>query len=589
MRKILLEQTFQRSVDALVAEYGGPMARDGLLEVWVFDDLASRREAERELARHGVRAHFRSAYKPLVHFFLEDVGDQPLAAVVVRYPSPTLSPRRFLLEAYPLAGLLGAGVTLTWEPVAVEAATTCYAYEVQLISTDGTVEKHSVAAPNRLHRDHVDILQLSPCGWVNWCSEAGERRDEPLCTDYEQLFKSAMEVVMGSEWPVEALLFEELNLRVVLPCQDTTLAYGGEHISLAEGLHEDLYFSLLEYFQHRAGLPLGDRSIQPGQIVPEVLTRLGAEPSVIVTLQSLHISELPIPPDVPLDKADRPLSESQINTLIKALGQRTLCSHSRSGRQVLARYRPGSDRAVLISAAQHANETSGIVGALRAAAELDKHAHAHFVISPLENPDGYHLRQRLAAEQPSHMHHAARYTAFGNDLQAQPLGGGFEHAIRERAIECSSAGLHVNLHGYPAHEWTRPLTGYIPRGFEMWTIPKGFFLIVRYREGWQQQARRLLEEVIQDLANIPELVALNRRQVAAFEAHAGEFDFSILHAIPYLLIQDNAQLTPLMLITEYPDETVYGDAFTLAHEAQRATILSAYTHYQRLELPLELP
>jgi len=147
----------------------------------------------------------------------------------------------------------------------------------------------------------------------------------------------------------------------------------------------------------------------------------------------------------------------------------------------------------------------------------------------------------------------------------------------------------VNLHGYPAHEWTRPLTGYIPRGFEMWTIPKGFFLIVRYREGWQQQARRLLEEVIQDLANIPELVALNRRQVAAFEAHAGEFDFSILHDIPYLLIQDNAQLTPLMLITEYPDETVYGDAFTLAHEAQRATILSAYTHYQRLELPLELP
>ncbi len=583
MRQTLLEQTFQRSVDALVAEYSDPKACGGSLEAWVFDDLAVRRGAEQELARRGVRARFRSAYKPLVHFFLEEVGDQRPTAATIRYPSPTVSPRRFLIEAYPLAGLLGDEVTLTWEPVAVEAATTRYFYEVHLTGADGVVAKHSVAAPNRWHCDYVDTLQLSPCGWVRWCSAAGEHYDEPLRTDYEQLFESVMEAVTGSEWPGEQPFFEELNLRVVLPGRDASLPYAEEHISLAEGLHEDLYFSLLEYFQHRAGLSLGDRSGQPGQIVPEILTRPDASPSAIVTLQCLHVSSVPASPDVSLDRADRPLSESQISALLEALGQRTLRSLTRSGRPVVARYRPGSDRAVLISAAQHANETSGIVGALRAAAELDELAHAHFVISPLENPDGYHLRQRLAVEQPRHMHHAARYTAFGNDLQAQPLASGFEHTIRERAIECSDAGLHVNLHGYPAHEWTRPLTGYVPRGFEMWTIPKGFFLIVRYREGWQQQAQRLLEAVIQDLANIPELVAFNQRQIVTFEAHAGELDFPIMHNIPYLLMQDDAQLTPLMLITEYPDETVYDEAFILAHEAQRATVISAYTHYQRLE------
>nr|WP_267957601.1 peptidase M14 [Halomonas zhangzhouensis] len=579
----MLKQTFERSVNALVAEYSGPTARDGSLEAWVFDDLKSRRDAERELARHGVRARFRSAYKPLVHFFLEEVGNQPLTAVTILYPSPAMSPRRFLLEAYPLAGLLGDEVTLTWEPVAAEEATTRYSYEVHLTHADGVVAKHSVAAPNRMHRDHVDTLQLSPCGWVSWCSVAGERHDAPLRTDYEQLFESAMSAVIGSEWQDEQPLFEELNLRVILPSQDMPLAHGAEHISLAEGLHEDLYFSLLEYFQYRAGLPLGDRSVQPGQIVPEVLTRPDALPSVIVTLQGLHMSASPVPPSAPLDRADRPLGESQIRGILDALGQRTLSSYSRSGRSVVARYRPGSDRAVLISAAQHANETSGIVGALRAAVELNALPNAHFVISPLENPDGYHLRQRLAAEQPEHMHHAARYTAFGSDLQAQPLGGSFEHAIRERAIECSGAGLHVNLHGYPAHEWTRPLTGYVPRGFEMWTIPKGFFLIVRYREGWQRQAQRLLEGIIRDLANISALIAFNRRQSAIFEAHAGELDFCIMHDIPYLLMQDDTQLTPLMLITEYPDETVYGDAFMLAHEVQRATVVSAYTHYQQLE------
>src|SRR5690554_1997378 len=386
------------------------MARDGLLEVWLFDDLESRCAAERELAAHGVRARFRSAYKPLIHFFLEDVDLQTLTAVAVGYPSPALSPRRFLLEAYPLAGLLGEQVCLTWEPLAVPEATACYSYEVQLTFGDGVVEKHIVAAPNRLHRDHVDSLLLSPCGWVSWRPVTGAHYDKPLATDYEQLFASAMEAVMGREWPSKEPHFEELNLRVIWPGSDQPLAYGEEHISLAEGLHEDLYFSLLEYFQHRAGLPLGDRSIQPGQIVPEILTQPDAPPSLTVTLQNLRESA-PVSVDVPLDavlldRADRPLSESQIRAHLKTLGQRTLCSYSRGARTVMAQYRFGSDKAVLISAAQHANETSGIVGALRAAVELDALASAHFVISPLENPDGYHLRQRLATEQPDHMHHA---------------------------------------------------------------------------------------------------------------------------------------------------------------------------------------
>ena len=148
----------------------------------------------------------------------------------------------------------------------------------------------------------------------------------------------------------------------------------------------------------------------------------------------------------------------------------------------------------------------------------------------------------------------------------------------------SGANLHINLHGYPAHEWTRPLTGYVPRNFELWSIPKGFFLIVRYHQTWKTQAEALLAGVTQHLATVPGLVDYNRKQIDIFEAHAGRLEFDISHGIPYLLTRDDDQLTPLQLITEYPDETIYDDDFIMAHQVQYETIMSAYRYYQAMTL-----
>jgi hypothetical protein len=41
---------------------------------------------------------------------------------------------------------------------------------------------------------------------------------------------------------------------------------------------------------------------------------------------------------------------------------------------------------------------------------------------------------------------------------------------------------------------------------------------------------------------------------------------------------------PLTLITEYPDETIYGQAFIAGHNAQTAFVLAAYDAYQALNL-----
>lgn len=573
---ILFERTFPRTTRCLIEAYAHEAYRGYRLEAWVFDDEAERRSTEAIFEAAGVEAHLRSAYKPLVHFFLEELSWESLRSVVIEYPVLDSMPRRFLLEAYPLAALLPQGVTLRWE----SAEASPVGYRVQVTRSSGEQEVHEVVAPNRHHLDHVDEEQFSPCGWLRLTSPDQEVTESVVETDYESLFQAAMATLMTTPWLATSPYFEELNFRVRLPCRDRRLAWGDEHISLAEALHEELYFSTLEYFQRHAGLALGDRTIQPGQIVPEVLTD-GDTPCLKIERRPLDSSHLPRA-EVPLDVAREAIGPAQVERLLTKFEGQAMHATTRAGRAVQARYRQGADRAVMISAAQHANEISGVVGALRAARELHRRPEAHFVISPLENPDGYALQGRLAATQPRHMHHAARYTAFGNDLQSQPRGQGFEHAIREQAIAASGAGLHVNLHGYPAHEWTRPLTGYVPRGFEMWTVPKGFFLILRHRPGWEAAARQLADMVTRTLAETPGLVDFNAAQIALFETHAGSLAFPMLNGFPYLVMEDPEQLTPLMLITEYPDETLADEPFVQAHTAQAATVVAAYDAFQTL-------
>lgn len=577
----LLERSFPRTTRVLLEEYATAMYQGYQLDAWVFDDEAERQATEAAFKAVGVSARLRSAYKPLVHFFLEELSWESLQSLVIKYPLLEDSPQRFLLEAYPLAAMLPQDVTLCWEGgEAISDTLACY--EVQVQRTSGDQETYMVAVPNRHHHDHAGEAQYSPCGWLKLASPLGEVTEVAIEADYEALFKAAMMVLSSTRWQDQSPYFEELNFTVHLPCGDRRLDWDDEHISLAEALHEDLYFSTLEYFQRYAGLALGDRSIQPGQIVPEVLTK-GDTLYLNISLRPLEVSE-PRRLAVTLESAQQAIGKEQIAQLLGELDGRALHATTRAGRTVEACYRKGADRAVIISAGQHANETSGIVGALRAAQQLSIQPQAHFVISPLENPDGYALQGRLVATQPRHMHHAARYTAFGNDLQSQPLGAHFEHAIREQALAVSGAGLHINLHGYPAHEWTRPLTGYVPRGFEMWTIPKGFFLILRYHPGRETAAGKLVDVVTQDLAQVPGLVEFNATQVALFETHAGDLEFPVLNGFPYLMMEDAQQLTPLMLITEYPDETLSGSAFVHAHNAQKATVISAYNAFQALSL-----
>jgi hypothetical protein len=565
----IFSKSFERTLDRLVAE-----AKPGqTVEAWTFDNRKSRKAAEQALAQKGVTARIRSAYKPLLCFFLEEVDLNGVDKIEVRYPvHPAAPENRFRLEAYPLAGLVGKA-EITFLPSGDETLF----YDVTL-QRAGRPETHRVLAPNRVHQDAVDETNLSPTGWLQQAGEEGER----LETEYEALFEAAISAIAGHGWGAEEPYFEELNIHVSHPAEDESLPLGDEVMSLREALHEDFYFSLLEYFQKKSGRPLGDRGLKPGQIVPEIVKSEG-DVSVRIAMRAFETGFLD-GADQTIDTAQEPLAARQIAAELEAIGGEAFEARARSGRSLSARYRKGADLPVMISGGQHPNETTGIVGALRAAAILKIRDGAHFTISPLENPDGYAIHQRLRRDNPRHMHHAARYTALGDDLEYRTAENSGPHLnekeIRLKAQDLSGAALHVNLHGYPSHEWTRPLSGYVPRGFGMWTLPKGFFLIMRHHPNFEGHAEALLDRVTKHLGKIPGLLAYNDRQIALYEIHAGETGFRIINGFPCLSSVDDRHTVPMTLITEYPDETIYGDAFIAGHRAQMETVLSAYEAWQ---------
>jgi hypothetical protein len=570
---MIFERRFERTLSRLVAD-----AKPGQnFEAWTFDDRESRQQAERELREKGVQARIRSAYKPLVNAFIEEIDLHDVNAIEIRYPvHPNAPDNRFRLEAYPLAAMVG-----NREITFVARADSDFHYDVLLKGNAGQERRSKVLAPNRVHVDAAEETSVSPTGWL---IRDGDAAGERLATDYEQLFEEAIDAVTHFDWGASEPYFEELNIRVALPALDEALPIGDEVMSLREALHEDFYFSLLEFFQKKSGRPLGDRGLKPGQIVPQILLSSG-EISVRIGTQPLT-SRYWDGAGQQIETATEPLAVQQIEAELDEIGGEAFEAVTRSGRTIRARYIKGRNAAVMISGGQHANETTGGAGALRAARRLAKLEGAHFTISPLENPDGYALHQRLRQDSPRHMYHAARYTALGDDLEyrTEETAGPylFEKKIRFQAERLSGARLHVNLHGYPAHEWTRPLSGYVPRNFAMWTLPKGFFLIARYHSGWAAQAEQLLDKVTRHLGAIPGLLDYNDRQIALYEIHAGETGFRIINGFPCLANIDDRHTVPMTLITEYPDETIYGDAFIAGHTAQMETVLSAYSAWQEI-------
>ncbi|MER2634771.1 MAG: peptidase M14 [Rhizobiaceae bacterium] len=560
---LLIERIFGRTLNEIVERHLQKQSTDEI-EAWLFEDKAARRRAEAKLRRKRVSATFRSAYKPLLCFMREEADLDGVNEVLVRYPvHPAAHPDRFLQECYPLA-MLFADIAFTFEPGTKELE-----YEVCL-SKDGTwIRSHCVFAPNVV-RNTVQGECLCVCGWERVKGTAGEH----LETEFEQLFHAALHALQ----PLRQRQLGVILIKGAIAAVDEPLGWSDEVLSFKEALHEDLYFSIREQRGAATVAAGGQLHARPGQIVPDIRATRG-DATLHIELSECGDARETRGRDAVLDTADRPLKISQVRKLVLELGHQQFAESSRWGRLSRGCYKPGTDAPVLISAAQHANETTGVVGALRAAGELAGRKRSHFALVPVENMDGYEVHQRLIRYNPRHINHAARYSASGDDISSnQPVDD--ERAVRIEALARSKAAFHINLHGYPAHEWTRPLSGYLPKGFENWTMPKGYFLIMHHHPGWRDKAMNLMRIIVSRLAAHEELVAFNAMHIAAASAHSHETHYQVMDGMPYSLVERTQEAPPMTFVTEAQDETVYGEQFRRQQEWQRQAVLAAYDAYQ---------
>ena len=615
------------------------------LELWLFEGVQARQALAIQLQQRGIHAQIRSAYKPLLHAFLEEIDTSTLASVVIEYPRHTAAdPRRFLLEGYPLEAVI-PGIEVSWvaAPDTAAASTSTSTststeqpvYQLALTDRSGLVRTLQLVAPNALKTDlALGQQSLCPTGYLRVSdSQSGQLLlAERLETEFEQAFQMLMRWVSEQSWGSSEPYFERLLLRVELPGAEIVDQQGRLLASTFEALHEDLYFSVLEFFQHRSKRPSVNRGLQPGQIVPDIrvghgLVKVCVEcypvgsplfelqqpehqsalnDSGARTQQSVHTSKQEFKQEIKqeikqefkqefkqvisqasaheinLQTCREPLSSESIRAVLALFSGQPFEVLSRQGRAVTGVYRRGTLPAIVLTGGQHANEASGVVGALRGAQWLAAQPKAHFAVVPLENPDGYALFAQYRAIHPQHMHHAARYTGLGDDLEYREQAPWYETEARQQAIALTQAQLHLSLHGYPAHEWTRPLTGYVPRGFALWSLPKGFFLIVRYQAAYKDLALQWLEALVESVSRLPGVAQFNRVQLQRYESYLGVSGFELKHGIACMLSQNDRQNVGVKLVTEFPDETIAGEEFMFAQQVQTDTVRLACTHWWRL-------
>ncbi len=106
-------------------------------------------------------------------------------------------------------------------------------------------------------------------------------------------------------------------------------------------------------------------------------------------------------------------------------------------------------------------------------------------------------------------------------------------------------------------------------------VPRGFFLIMRYHLGFQEMGERFVRELAGRVSETPGLREFNEAHLKTFESHVGSLPFKIHRGVPYVSSVTDQYVPRFTIIGEYPDETIYGDAFRLAHTVGIRTVLEA--------------
>jgi zinc carboxypeptidase len=200
----------------------------------------------------------------------------------------------------------------------------------------------------------------------------------------------------------------------------------------------------------------------------------------------------------------------------------------------LTAYKP----TIFITGRQHANEVSSTSHILRLAELLvtdksykDVLKKVNIVLHPVENPDGAQMAYELQKLTPTHMLHAGRYSALGQDVAslvgvADPLLP--ESLVRTRVWRDWLPDIYLNPHGYPSHEWVQPFAGYVPPGFRTYLSTRGWYTTIgtlrdpRY-PNHAEATESLREAIVREINANPDVRAMDLRHQARYRKWAYGF------------------------------------------------------------------
>ncbi len=166
---------------------------------------------------------------------------------------------------------------------------------------------------------------------------------------------------------------------------------------------------------------------------------------------------------------------------------------------------------------QHANEVCSTNYILKFAELVAKNKKyksflkkVNFVFHPMENPDGAELAYKLQKLTPFHSLHAGRYSTLGIDIGHQVSADNPilpEAKVRKNLYSRWLPDIHLNLHGYPSHEWVQPFSDYAPFLFRDYWIPRGWFVYYRslslpIYEKWEKAGEELKKYIIEGMNSL---------------------------------------------------------------------------------------
>jgi hypothetical protein len=284
-------------------------AQPVVVEARLNEPPAIRRQIEKEAtaallkagaAPAGTRATVISAYKQGFSWLEEVVGPavagKPIDRFVIRFaemgPPPEwpqgslFAPTRWLLEAFPIDEVLARELNIDRSRITFEEAPIgSAAYEVTVSGPGGIELFHQTFDPKIVIRPYFDVFPnyekvRVTTGWISATSAGRTIADERIATDTERvwdryqaktlpaLYDQVMKIHEGKPRQGDAPYFGELRIEASLSEPDYELGVDKEQMMSMETLHEDLYFTTIEFFRVLGRFTRGQPLDFPGRIIP---------------------------------------------------------------------------------------------------------------------------------------------------------------------------------------------------------------------------------------------------------------------------------------------------------------------------------